>query len=441
MLRLLSNYIKENALFTTQDNLLIAVSGGIDSVFLLDRISLLGYSFGIAHCQFNLRGRESAEDAMFVEQLAKSYKAKFYLKEFNTQDYAIENSISIQMAARVLRYNWFMDIARKWKYNYILTAHHLDDAIETYFINQFRGCGIAGLHGMKPKEGNLVRPLLFAARKEIEAAAKQSNLKYREDKSNAELKYQRNFIRHRILPEVEKIFPAYRHSVNQNMLRFSEAEKIIDEKVKAFTDKIIQKEQYICIPIKLFEEFKPPQLFLYYFLSEYGFNETVIREIAKAIHGISGKEFFSVTHRVIKNREELQVHPGIKNGDDIFEIADAGRLNNLPVHLEMSYIDWKADKKIPADPNIAYLDAAKLRFPLYLRRWRTGDCFYPLGMEQKKKLSDFFVDNKLSLVEKEKIWLLCSRNDIVWIAGLRIDHRYRIRKSTKKVIIINYKPL
>ncbi len=426
-------FVKTTALFNTQDKILLAVSGGIDSVTMAYLFHKARYKFAIAHCNFQLRGKESDEDEIFVRNIADTYNVPFYSKQFPTEEYAKRNALSIQMAARELRYKWFDELLRTKKYDYVATGHNSDDQTETFFINLSRGTGIAGIHGISCKENKVIRPLLFAYRKDIEAFVRKHNLLYREDSSNISDKYIRNEIRHNIIPLFCKINPNFKTGISNSIKYIRDAELLIKKIVDDKKGKVIKTEEdKIIISLDKLLQLHPLSLFIYEFLSEYNFNSAKIKEIEKSINRISGKKFTSPTHILIKNRKELIVYPKSKTVFKEYRINEKQGFIKIPVRMKIKKIKNK-DFVIPADKHIANLDYENLTFPLILRKWKSGDYFYPLGMKDRKKLSDFFIDSKFSVKDKEDVWLLCSKNKIAWITGHRIDNRFKITKNTRNI--------
>ena len=444
MLKEFKTYISDQDLFKPNDRILLAVSGGIDSVVMSELFHKAGYSFGIAHCNFGLRGKESDADEVFVEKLAGRYKVSFYCKRFLTTKDAKEKGISIQMAARELRYQWFEEIRVNEKYAFIATAHHLDDQVETFFINLLRSTGIAGFHGILPRQGNIIRPLLFSYRDNIEAFARKYKLIFREDSSNQETKYLRNKIRHEVIPVFRELNPAFPQILTETILRMRETEIIFRKSIEATRKKIIRNDNNgIYIRIEELRKLSPVDIYAFELLSPFGFHEPVIRDILHSINDPSGKFFYSSTYRLIKNREELILNPLSENKESRVKNAEISIPENKkeirkPVHL--SFTKTTTGKKFSIDPSkeVANLDLRKIVFPLLLRRWKRGDSFYPFGLNKKKKLSDYFIDSKLSILEKENTWLLCSGIHIIWIIGHRIDHRFRVTSQTKEVLQVRW---
>jgi len=444
MLKEFKAFIVSEKLFGPNDKILLAVSGGIDSVVMAELFHRAGYSFGIAHCNFGLRGMESDADEAFVERLSGKYKVPFFTKRYLTAKEAKEKGISIQMAARELRYLWFNELLEKEKYYAVATAHHLDDQVETFFINLLRSTGIAGFHGILPRQGNLIRPLLFSYRDNIEAFARKYRLAFREDSSNAEIKYLRNKIRHEVIPVFRELNPAFPHILTETIKRMRETEIIFRNSVEETRKKILRKDKKgTHIRIAELGKLAPAGIFAFELLSPFGFNEAVILDILHSFHDPSGKIFYSPTHLLIKNREELILNPLPGKEESLlmnaeFLIAEGKKEIRKPIHL--SFLEKPKGIKSTIDPSkeIATLDVRKIVFPLILRRWKKGDSFYPFGMNKKKKLSDYFIDRKLSIPEKENAWLLCSGNYIIWIVGQRIDHRFRVTSQTKEVLQIRW---
>lgn len=443
MLKHFQDFICKENLFFKNGKVLAAVSGGIDSVVMLHLLIDCGYKTGIAHCNFGLRGKESDTDEKFVKILSGKYNVPFYSVKFGTSGHAADKGVSVQMAARGLRYEWLEKIRKQKGYSVIAVAHHSDDAIETFFINLVRGTGIAGLSGIKPKTGNIVRPLLFASREDIEDYASKNKLKYREDSSNRTDKYLRNKIRHKLVPLLEEMNPDVKNAVGSVVERLSSIEKIYDGVVGTERKKIVSKHNnYITIDIKRLLELSCPELYLYEFVKQYGFSGDIISKIISSVHSNEGKIFYSPTHRIIKDRQTLLVTE-LKNDIVPLEYKIVKNTKSLISHINLEFLKKKHDKNfvILKDKNIASLDFEKLKFPLVLRRWKAGDFFYPFGMKGKKKLSDFFTDQKFSILEKENIWLLCSGKDIAWILGQRIDERYCVNEKTKRILTVRLKSI
>lgn len=402
-----------------------------------------GYSFGIAHCNFGLRGEESDADERFVHSAAGRYQVPFYVTRFDTMDFAGFNHFSIQMAARELRYTWFEEIRAKEGYKGIATAHHRDDQIETFLINLLRGTGIAGLHGIPVRKGYVIRPLLFASREEIEHYAREQQISFREDSSNSKLNYVRNRIRHHLIPMIQSIEPNYAVQITGTIDRIRESEAILQPLVEKQRKKLLrrEKEKWI-IEIGELAKLKPLKAWMYELFSPFGFNEATIGNILRSLDQESGKRFRSSSFRIIKDRKQLIIIPltdkkAEKSPEGCF-ISETSASLDKPIRLSLKTIQRESGFQISGDKHTATLDLDKVIFPLVLRKWQPGDYFYPFGMDKRKKLSDFFIDEKIPIPDKEACWLLCSGKRIIWVVGHRIDHRYRVTSRTKKLLIVNY---
>ena len=423
-------FITEKSLFVREDKLILGISGGADSVCLMHVFLELGYSFELAHCNFNLRGEESDADEYFVKDLAKKHQLKIHVKQFDTLVYAAENKISTQMAARDLRYAWFEKLRIKSNAKYLAIAHHANDDVETFFINLVRGSGLKGFLGIKEKNNAIVRPLLSVSRLEIEQYLKDRGLVFREDSSNASVKYLRNKIRHELIPLLAQMNPSIQQTVKDEMRILDGVAQIYASKVEEVRKDLTQEKNGIVqLEISALLALNPLHSYLYELLSAYGFY--AVEAISKALQGQSGKQFFSSTHQLVVDRENIFISL-LNKENEVFEITE--KTISLVYPLEINF-KVMADKTIIYDNNIAQLDVEKLKFPLTLRKWKQGDKFMPLGMKKFKKLSDFFIDSKFSIIDKQEQWLLCSGVDIVWVLGCRIDERYKLESNTKKVYI------
>jgi tRNA(Ile)-lysidine synthase len=446
MLKAFKKFVVAEGLFVPEDKILLAVSGGMDSLVMTELFRKAGFHYGIAHCNFMLRGDDSEKDELFVAGIAREHHVPFFSNRFRTAAYAQEHGISIQMAARVLRYEWFREIMQGNGYDFIATAHHLDDQAETFFINMIRSSGIAGFHGILPKQGKVVRPLLFATRREIEKFSRENAIVFREDTSNHETKYLRNKIRHEILPVLLEISPDFVQHQTENILRIREAEQIYREAIEAKRAKIVKSEEgMISISVNDIRNLNPAGTYLHELLSPYGFNFSQVKDLLKILDKISGKTILSPTHRLVRDREKILItllkkrSPGKGIPKKIIISKTTTTLGNP---LKLSFRKLKNDGNFEIDPSreIASLDMNKLSFPLLLRKWEHGDFFYPFGRNHRKKLSDFFIDEKISIPVKENTWVLCSGKDIIWIVGHRIDNRFRITSRTKEVLRIRLTP-
>ena len=424
------HFITEKSLFKREDKLILGISGGADSVCLMHILLALGYSFELAHCNFNLRGEESDADEYFVKELAKKHQLKIHVKQFDTLAYAAENKISTQMAARDLRYAWFDKLRIKSSAKYLAIAHHANDDVETFFINLVRGSGLKGFLGIKEKNNLIVRPLLVVSRLEIEQYLKERDIVFREDSSNASVKYLRNKIRHELMPLLAEMNPSIQETIKDEMRILEGVAQVYDAKVEEVRKDLTQeKNGVVQFEISALLALNPLHNYLYELLSPYGFY--TVEAISKALHGQSGKQFFSATHQLVVDRENIFISL-LNMENEVFEITE--KTISLVHPLEIKF-KVTADKTIIYDNDIAQLDVEKLKFPLTLRKWKQGDKFMPIGMKKFKKLSDFFIDNKFSIIDKQEQWLLCSDVDIVWLVGCRIDERYKLETNTKKVYI------
>lgn len=430
-------FIKKEQLFKKEQKILLTVSGGVDSIVMCDLFHKAGYSFGIAHCNFKLRGKESEDDKKFVSELAARYNVPFAWKSFDTQPYAEKKKISIQMAARELRYEWMKRYAKDKKYNFIATAHHLDDSIETFFINILRGTGIAGLQGVPLKQGIIIRPLLFANKKMIRDYAEQENLTWREDSSNLTDKYLRNNIRHHLIPSLKKLNAGFEKTITKELSYLKDAadifKKFIDEKKKEI---VVEKGKSILLNIKKLKDSGHAETILHELLRAYDFTPETTELIAQRMYTTAGKKFLSPTYRLIKDRDFLVLtpNPSAKGKSGYLIKEGQGEFKNADLHLKIESMAGNLSQVKDKSASVAYFDQALVSFPLRIRKWKPGDSFHPLGMTGKKKLSDFFIDKKLPVNEKESTYVLESDGEIIWVIGHRIDDRYKLLSSTKKIL-------
>lgn len=431
-------FVREQKLFDKNDRVLVALSGGVDSVVLATLMLRSGYTFSVAHCNFHLRGEESNRDERFVRSWAEKNKIKLFVSEFDTYEYMQQKGISLEMAARELRYSMFKNLMTSQGFSLLATAHHADDSAETFFINLLRGTGIAGLHGILPKHDNIVRPLLFATRKEIFDFAKANNIPFVEDSTNEDTQFLRNKIRHRLFPLLKDLCPNFDTVIKKDIDRLRETEIVFRSVIERLRADIIEKESNICkINIDRLRKLHPIRILLYELLSEYGFNETDSNNVLASLDKESGKQFFSKTHRLLKDRNDLFITPlNADQHQERYLLNESQNMVNEPIHLVLETLEDLTFVNISKDRNIAMFDKDMLQFPLVLRHWKQGDAFVPFGMRKSKKLSDFFTSEKYSLIEKQQQWLLCSGNDIIWIVGRRTDNRYRINEKTKTILKI-----
>mgnify|MGYP000866054441 FL=1 len=435
MIEKVRSYIKENRLLKPDDRVIVGLSGGMDSMTLIDVLLSLGYNCMAVHCNFHLRGEESERDAAFVEQWCESAKVGLVSVDFDTYRYAAEHKISIEMAARELRYKWFEDIRKEHHADAIAVAHHRDDLAETVLLNLIRGTGIRGLSGISPKNNSIVRPLLGISRDEIEAYVDERKLPFIFDSSNSDDVFVRNFLRLNVIPLLEKINPSVKNAIYRTAQHVGEARKIYDfyvenQKKAIFTDNRID--------IDKLKTTLSPATMLFEILSPFGFNASVIEDICQCLDSIPGKVFYSNDYRLIKDRKDLILD---KISDENFSqreyaIDKVSQEITDPIRLKISFLSGNIT--INKDARFLYADADKLSFPLTLRKWQPGDWFIPFGMKGRKKLSDFFTDRKFSLPDKENAWVLTSDEDIVWVVGERSDDRFKITESTENVLVMEF---
>ncbi len=430
-------YIKKKELFHPEERVLLAVSGGVDSMVLLHLFESSSFHYGVVHCNFQLRGIDSAGDESFVSREVMSYGVDFFSRQFETEEFARINGISIEMAARQLRYNYFEEVRNANGYDFIATAHHQDDLVETFFLNLSRKTGLRGLAGIREKTGRIIRPMLFASRKEINDYAQKHFIAFREDYTNHEIVYQRNFIRHQILPLFSELNPAFGKNMAETVQNLRSAEEVYLAGIDEAKNGVLERRENssaISIPRLLQSAF--PKTVLFEILSDFNFNPAVIDQIYDGLERPSGKRYFSKSHRLVKDREVLFITPLPGQDEHIYYVEEADIELFDPMHLTIEKLN--ADDFL-LDPSslIAFLDREMLEFPLLIRKWQKGDYFQPLGMTGFKKLSDFFIDEKIPVHEKENVWLLCSGRKIVWVMGNRIDNRFKITRKTKQILKIS----
>jgi tRNA(Ile)-lysidine synthase len=431
-----TDFIEQNKLFAHNNKILAAVSGGMDSVIMVHLLKAAGFDFSIAHCNFQLRGIESLNDQEFCSNLAKQLNVPFYTTGFDTLKYVADKKVSTQMAARELRYQWFEQIRQQSGCAVIALAHHQNDAIETILLNLTRGTGIAGLHGILPKNGLLVRPLLFLNRDEIHALIDEHGIAYVEDSSNASVKYARNKIRLEVIPKLKALNPGLEQTFKNNLEHFRELELLLQQRVTELKKELfVYKENGIHLSLAQVKQIEPKRLLLFNLLQEYGFNETIIDDLIAALDKHSGRVFETTGFSLLLDRDKLiltkkhhhQYQPLLISENDHDVNYGSYRLTLL--HDDSPLI-------VKNNPMAASVDADLLIYPLTLRAWKQGDYFYPLGMKARKKLSDYFISQKVPLHEKAGIPLLVNGNgDIIWVGGHRHDDRYKVSDNTKKVTI------
>jgi tRNA(Ile)-lysidine synthase len=434
MLAKVQNYIRQHKLLTPNARVIVGVSGGADSVVLLHILLSLGYDCVIAHCNFHLRMEESKRDEEFVRSLSKSLHFPFYSIDFETTKYAKEHHESIEMAARDLRYAWFYKLVEKLDAQAIAVAHHADDSIETMLMNLVRGTGLRGMTGISPRNEKVIRPLLCCTREEIETYIIGHDLENITDSTNATLDYQRNKFRNVVLPLLEEINPSVRQTLYNSLERFEGTLAIYDQAIGNIRDKVlISENDLVKLNIAELQKQVDVPTVLYELLQPYGFGKAVQEQIAIHLKGESGKLFYSDTHRLLKDRDFLIINKIESASNEEYFITENNTEITIPFLLKISKIKLNSDFRVSKEKNCIHVDASRLSFPLHLRRWNEGDSFFPFGMNKRKKISDFFIDNKLTILEKEQSWLLLSGDEIVWVVGQRMDNRYRVTDETKDV--------
>ena len=407
---------------------LLAVSGGRDSVVLAHLFANYGLNFDVAHCNFHLRGGESNKEMFFVQNLPFLTTQKVFVKEFNTMAIQQKSGKSIEMVARELRYQWFEEIGEN--YDYIVTAHHANDNTETVLMNLLRGTGLRGMCGIPQKNGKIIRPLLRFSNSVIERYVREQEIDFCIDSSNLTDEFLRNKIRHHIVPELEKINPNFIEIFSRNSNLFLQQIKFFDTQIQQYKDQLLKNGgNRITIAINALKNDENRSLILYEILNPFGFNADDVENILKSIEANSGKQFLSDTHILIKDRTHFIIEKKETKNDEDIIINTIAELENYGFVVEKTLynLNFKAIKA----PNVIYIDEQKLTFPLTIRAWKKGDFFYPFGMKTKKKLSDFFTDLKIDLLEKQKIRLLCSNNQIVWVINYRADDRFKIDEETE----------
>jgi len=432
LLEKFKNHITDNLSFLKPGKLLIACSGGLDSVVLLHLCHQLELELSIAHCNFMLRDSESDDDEKFVFELAQKLKIPFFSKKFETQVYAEKNKVSIQMGARELRYDWFRELLLEYQYDYVLTAHHADDNLETFLINLSRGTGIDGFTGIPEINDIYIRPLLPFSRTQILAYAEENHIVWREDSSNSSTKYIRNKLRHQVIPELKSINPKFLQNFETTLTYIKETSNFVKKQIDRIRGEVFEytESDTIKLLIHKLSQYDDPKICLYFLLKEYGF--TAWDDILQILTAQSGKQIFSNTHRLVKHRDSLLLCPIVEDvSDRVYKIPEGDDMIIIPSGM-LKF------KEVPVvsegDLQTIFIDKEKLKYPLIVRKWEQGDYFYPLGMKGKKKLSKYFKDEKLSLLAKERVWLLCSGNDIIWIVNYRADNRFKITPQTKQIL-------
>ncbi|MEO0572863.1 MAG: tRNA lysidine(34) synthetase TilS [Bacteroidota bacterium] len=417
--------------FLGKSRLLIACSGGVDSMVLAYLVKESGYDFALAHCNYKLRGQASDLDEALVRKWSLENDKQCFVKTFDLKD----KEGSIQLKARNLRYDWFKELTTKERFDYVLTAHHADDNLETFFINLSRGTGLDGLRGIPQSNQDIVRPLLPFTKEDILKYAKSVGVPWREDKTNAELQYLRNRIRHEIVPKLREINPSFLFNFLQTQHYLGHGSQLLTNYGDELRAKLFaQSEARFYIPIDELKKLQPLEGYIFLLFKPFGFTQW--QDLEDLLEGQSGKEIRSRSHRMIKNRAHLILAPLTLPSLLEYEFHENENESewNDPIHLRIERVDAKESNSI----NVIYVDKEKLNYPLKLRKWKIGDYFYPLGMKGRKKLSKFFKDEKYSTIQKEEQWLLCSTTDIVWVLGKRMDDRFKVDQQTKETLKISW---
>ena len=433
-------YVSENELFSHNDKVLLAVSGGVDSMVLMSLTAAAGYQFGVAHCNFQLRGKESDEDQVMVEREAKRLGVEFYNAHFDTVGEMARTGESMEMAARRLRYAWFKSLCDDHGYSVIAIAHHINDSIETFFINMLRGTGLRGLTGINAQVGRIVRPLMFATRKDIHDFAVAHRIPFREDSSNRSTKYLRNKVRLGLVPMLKEINPQFTTIMRRNISRLSQAQEFVTASMEMIKRQVVEEQSGIfTLHIDRIDGSLPRNFIIYEILSaQFGFKGDVVDLLCHALDNeATGKRFYSRDWVAVVDRQKIVVAT-VAEDDDCETLVDRTMIRSYAGGsvLFYEYCDIDFIETLDMGDNVALLDADKLQFPLKVRRWREGDWFIPLGMSGRKKLSDYLIDRKVSLVEKSRQFVLLSGDDIVWVIGRRLDDRFCITKKTENVLKI-----
>lgn len=439
MKQTIAAYMRAQKMPAPPAKILVAVSGGIDSVVLLDVLVRLGFQCVVAHCNFHLRGDDSDGDAQFVEALAQKYEIPLRRADFDTKKVAAERKISIEMAARDLRYTWFEQVRQEEECAATAIAHNANDSAETMLLNMARGTGIDGLRGIPAVNGDIVRPLLCVTRETIENYAERHALQHRFDATNDNTKIRRNFVRHKLMPLFEQINPAFVVTMRSNAQNMVDVATIYHEHIAQVGREICQTDQNGCIEIDTAQLLRQsaPRTILFELLKPYQVKSDMADAIFDSLGRISGKTFNTPSHRLLVNRGKVVIAAQGRASTSIYQIQRNKAEITSPIHLKIDHFDYTLPR-LEESPNIAYFDADKVKFPLMLRRWQMGDSFFPLGMMGRKKVSDLFVDCKLSRFDKENAWILTSGGKIIWVVGLRIDNRFCLTKSTKKTLKLTY---
>ncbi|MAE09325.1 MAG: tRNA lysidine(34) synthetase TilS [Bacteroidetes bacterium] len=439
MINLFREYIDQNNLIQPNDEVLLAISGGIDSVVMLDLFDKIGVKYAIAHYNFKLRGDESDDDEKFVRQLAKSYGVEVFVDNGDAKEYSKKNGLSIQEAARDLRYAWFNKVCKENNYSIIAVAHNDDDKIETFFINLFRGAGVKGLKSIPVKRQNIIRPLMFTTREQIEKYAKEHNLLFREDSSNKSDDYLRNKIRHHLIPVIEEISPGFDEAINKSIDNLNDSDIlmqfIINEKKRQLFSS--NSQETIKVNLKGLLKLTPLRVWMYYLLTEFGFTRKITDAVCYSLENenSTGHKFSSFKYELLIDRDYLIIRKITeKFSSKKYAISNEQSKVIEPINLIIERHKNSHEFVFSNKNNVAYFDSEKLTFPLFLRKWKYGDKMVPFGMKGSKLISDILIDNKVDLFVKEDTYVVISAGKILWLVGIRSSNEFRITKSTKKIL-------
>jgi tRNA(Ile)-lysidine synthase len=430
MLQHFKNFISRNDLVDTTDRILLAVSGGLDSMVMLHLFREAGYTIGVAHCNFRLRGKESDGDEEFVKHYCKKSGIDFYSQSFDTKNYAGEKGLSIQMAARELRYPWFEMLMEREKYHWLATAHHLNDNLETVLLRWVNGGGLDHLTGIPLKNEKIVRPLLFATRDEILTYAKAKKISWREDSSNATDDYHRNFIRHQVIPKLKEINPSLESTFSSSIEKVKGAYELMQRGIGQLKDSITKVEGgRFFIDRNLLMMLQHPAFVCYEWLKPFDFEWDRCVQLVQATQ--SGKQFFSATHQAVIDREFIIVSPTQVWSSEVLIEEGQDKVTLGPWVLKVKTV---SGRKINSGADCGTFDLTKVKFPVLWRRWKNGDSFLPLGLGHRKKVSDFLIDEKVSVAEKNDVTVVESGGEVLWIVGRRVDDRFKVTAQTKSVL-------
>ncbi len=429
MLKAFEEHIKTEFPTLYQGRFLLACSGGVDSVVLTHLCARSQLDFALVHCNFKLRGEESDDDEVFVKKLAKTLQREFFVKHFDTDGYVSKNKVSIQMAARQLRYAWFDELVEAEDYKRVVTAHQLDDKLETFLINLSRGTGIDGLLGIPERTDRVLRPLLQFSRAQVLAYAELEGITWREDRSNLDTKYLRNQIRHQIVPQLKELHPTFLENFHKTQEFLQQTASIAENHVEEVRQRLFQESNGVHkISIDALLALRPTTAYLYALFGIFGFREW--NDVEGLLSATSGKEVRSKSYRLVKHRKHLLLQAIGTGEDQVYTISEDQTRINEPLSLVIAQADTLGN----TSRQILYVDKETLKYPLTVRKWKKGDYFYPLGMKGRKKMSKFFKDEKMDIISKEEQWLLCSGTDVVWVIGKRADERFKVSSRTKQIL-------